>query len=412
MPDTLIIRLPDNASDGVTWIDISEQRVTDVPVVKGTLEEAAFAAVGHRVVCLVPTIEVLLTETALPTRNRQRILEAVPYALENQLAMDVENLHFAIEVERPPSDKVSVAVVDRTRMTQWMEQLGKAGIEPQVMLPDVLCLPWEQGTWTVLVDGDNALVRTGEHHGVSMDLCNFPSLIKRMLTDAGESRPARLDVLVCGDADIGISEAGLGEPPPRLNVHTCETDALNVLAGGCADLPPLNLLQGDYRIVQKHIQQLRPWIPALVLGGVLAILVIASNVVEYLHLQKEEQRLNQQIRSVFQTAFPDIKRVVKPKTQMQQKLAELRKASGRTGADFVTLLGRVAPPLGHETGATVDAINYRDGHLDLRLTLADLQGLERLKQQLMAQNLNVEIKSANAEGKQVSAHLRISRGES
>jgi len=413
MPSTLILRLLTNDASQVSWIEAGEHGLADEAVPEtGSLEEASFAAVGHRVVCLVPTTEVLLTETTIPTRNRQRILEAVPYALENQLAMDVDTLHFAIELDRPPSDKISVGVVDRSRMTQWLEQITGAGIQLQALLPDVLCLPWEEGRWTALIDGDTALVRTGLHSGFSVDLCNLAQLMRRMLAEAGEAKPRHLNIVNCGHSDFSLDEDALGEAPPTLNFDHCKSDSLAVLADGCSDDIPMNLLQGDFRVVQKYIKHLRPWAPAFALLGFLAVLVIVTHVVEFLHLKKEEQQLHSQIRTVFQETFPDTQRIINPRTQMKQKLVELRQARGRSGDGFIELLGKAASPLANEAGVMIEGISYRDGQLDLRLTLADLQGLEHLKQQLVTQDLNVEIKSASAEGKQVSAHLRITGVES
>ncbi|PVV27151.1 MAG: type II secretion system protein GspL, partial [gamma proteobacterium symbiont of Ctena orbiculata] len=56
---------------------------------------------------------------------------------------------------------------------------------------------------------------------------------------------------------------------------------------------------------------------------------------------------------------------------------------------------------------TLESISFRDGKLDLQLTIKELQALENLKQTIEAKKLAVEIRSANATGNQVTSHIRI-----
>ncbi|HVH36514.1 MAG TPA: type II secretion system protein GspL, partial [Tahibacter sp.] len=60
------------------------------------LPTAEVAARAARIVVLVPGAEVLLLETPAVSKNRSQLAKAVPYALEDQLAQPVEELHFAL----------------------------------------------------------------------------------------------------------------------------------------------------------------------------------------------------------------------------------------------------------------------------------------------------------------------------
>src|SRR5262245_30462975 len=62
----------------------------------GLLEEAAPLAVGRRVVVLVPGTDVLLAEPVLPLNSSAKLAQVVPFALEEHLATDVDDLHFAV----------------------------------------------------------------------------------------------------------------------------------------------------------------------------------------------------------------------------------------------------------------------------------------------------------------------------
>ena len=99
----------------------------------GTLGEAAADAQGRRIVVVVPGQDVLLTAAVVPSRNRQRIVEALPYILEDQLASDVDELHFAVGA-RVRDGTVPAAVVAHERMAHWLAQLRSVGIDPDELV--------------------------------------------------------------------------------------------------------------------------------------------------------------------------------------------------------------------------------------------------------------------------------------
>ena len=53
-------------------------------------------AAGRRVCVLVPGTDVLLAEPEFPVKAGAKLQQVVPYALEEQLAEDIDDLHFAI----------------------------------------------------------------------------------------------------------------------------------------------------------------------------------------------------------------------------------------------------------------------------------------------------------------------------
>ncbi|MGB5337972.1 MAG: GspL/Epsl periplasmic domain-containing protein, partial [Gammaproteobacteria bacterium] len=100
--------------------------------------------------------------------------------------------------------------------------------------------------------------------------------------------------------------------------------------------------------------------------------------------------------------------VVNPRVQMQQQLEQLQRRQG-TGNRFLSLLSRSGKVLNGVQGTEIISVNFRGGKLDMDLTVADLQLLDKLKQQLAeGTGLAVEIQSATASSdKRVRSRLRI-----
>jgi len=101
----------------VSWIVLGDD-TPKASVYQGDLHTAANHATGCRVIVMVSAFDVLLTEIDLPAMNRQRLVKAVPFALEEQVAADVDDLHFALG-QREDDQDLACAVVERNIADAW-----------------------------------------------------------------------------------------------------------------------------------------------------------------------------------------------------------------------------------------------------------------------------------------------------
>src|SRR5262245_61533098 len=136
MTDSLIIRVPEVEGAVASWLifDAAAGRV-GLPQ-SGPLALAAALSANRRVLAIVPGVEVLLAERELPVRGGSRIAQVVPFALEEHVATDVENLHFAIGRRDGTRKGTPVAVVTRERMAAWLDYLRSAQLNPDALYVD------------------------------------------------------------------------------------------------------------------------------------------------------------------------------------------------------------------------------------------------------------------------------------
>ena len=133
-----------------------------------------------------PAADTMLTSVSLPTRARRKIMQALPYALEDRLLGDPDSLHFAYRSESDGS--LSVAITARDRLRVWMEALTKAGIQPAALCPATLMVPWPLDCWSLAFGEDEVLVRTGSASGFVAPLSKEtpPPLLVAALRDLPE----------------------------------------------------------------------------------------------------------------------------------------------------------------------------------------------------------------------------------
>jgi general secretion pathway protein L len=355
---------------------------------------------GERAVVLVPGADVLLSQAEVPGHKRRLLAQAIPYAMEEQLVEDVEELHFALGAV--DGDRVNVAVVSRARMDEWLAQLRQAGIEAEQLVPDVLALPLQENSWQLLRFDDRLLLRSAPQTGMVMDAANAALTLNARLNES-EDKP---DTLQLQDFSHGT------EPLAGLDVETVEQPAaglpVSVLAAGFDERQAINLLQGRYSRRERIGRYWRPWrvAAALLLGFV--VVRFAAGVVQHQQLAAQKVALNNEIEQIYRQAFPEARKVVNAKVQMERALNSLRGGGSVSDSGFAELLAQAGRQFSNTPGLNLQRLSYKGGQLDVSLLISDLQQLDQLKQRLVDQaGLQVEIQSASARDNLVEARLRI-----
>jgi general secretion pathway protein L len=403
MAERLVIQCHDSECSKVSWLILGGPNPQQA---EGSLVEASELAKGRRTLVFIPAAELLITEVRIPTKNRQRLLQAAPFSLENELTEDLSQLHFAIG--NTTSDNTTpVLVIARQRLEHWLETLETAGIETLAIYADLLSLPFSNEAWSLYQDSQILNIRTAQGRGFSADAVNGEAVL-RLALDQSELPPERIDLYQSPDCTDPIDLSQLGDEyeinTKRLATHG-ELTAL--LSDNLQEKQQINLLQGEYQRIDKLTLQWKRWLPAAVLAGVFITLSLLISIQEHRHYQRQSVALDKQIKATFQQAFPEVKRIVDPKAQMEQKLKSLRGGKNGSFMQFTTLFVPAASVIKSSPNTTLENISFRDGKLDLQLIIKELQALESLKQAIEAKKLAVEIRSANATGNQVTSHLRI-----
>ena len=205
MADTLVLHIHDSQISQVSWLPLGKTPSPQSPRGTGTLEEAAEKIRGWRLLVIAPACEVLLTRVSIPAKNRQRLLQAIPYALENDLTEEIELLHFAID-RHTDNDSTSVAVISRQRLDAWLERFHALDLQPLAIYPELLCLPMRPGRWCVNLRPHFGQLRTGPSQGFCADMCNFLPLLKMSLGQT-KNPPEGLDLYIPTSMEREFSSA-------------------------------------------------------------------------------------------------------------------------------------------------------------------------------------------------------------
>src|SRR5581483_1760625 len=100
------------------------------------------------------------------------------YALEEQLAEDLETLHFALG-PRQGASRYPVAIVSRARMAEWTGALAAVGLHPQALVPEQLALPSsDDGHIHLLAEAGEFTARSAAFEGFSCLPADLPTYLQ------------------------------------------------------------------------------------------------------------------------------------------------------------------------------------------------------------------------------------------
>ncbi len=404
MSKHLFIYLPFEEEAPVSWLVTDSSDPENTEEIQEGLEQASLQAAGARTIVIIPGSMVFLGHAQIPSRNRQRILSALPFMLEDQLVSDIDQLHFALG-ERDDNGIVNTAVIEKKIMDTWLARLRSFDIEPDILVPDILCLEQTPGHWALFQDQNHSLLRTGAQSGAAIDNENLTTITEIFLEEAGENAPDTIDCfyrevqpapLIGLDDTVELSEQAINEDP------------LSFLARGYNENTVINLLQGAYSRREQLGKLWRPWIPALALLTILIITNGGMTIADYFQLSKTETLLTKNIEKIYRDTFPDARRVVNPKVQMQRHLTALRSGDSGLNSDFLDILKSGGKAISNTKELELQRFSYREGRLDIALIINDLQALDQLKQRLIDDaRLKVEIQSATARNGKVEARMQL-----
>lgn len=357
-----------------------------------------------RVHVWTPPSDSLLTHVTLPTRSRAKIQQALPYALEDQLIGEPEQLHFSYRILEDGG--LAVAVTAKERMQTWLTHLNEAGLRPTGFCPALLALPFEAGTWSAAFHGNDIWVRTGLASGFTTAAGAagaVPPLLEMCLREAQDkpSAPSGLTVI---------------HPPAELAPDAWATQLRLPLsiqkhdfwAGYHESTPALNLLQGGFA-PSRQLQEMLPGLrPAAIMLGIWIAGSLGFNTWEWWNLKNTHEDLQREMVKVFRQTFPDAQVVQNPVLQMSNLLSGLQGKSGKpTQADALPLLGSIAPVIQAHPQVKLRGIQYGESRLTIDFTLPDFQAMETVKTGLAARGMSVEVLGANSTPSGIEGRLRL-----
>jgi general secretion pathway protein L len=404
MAEWLVLQLSRNLEDQCGWMLTDERgQPLSAPRV-GTLPTAGAEALGRRVAVLVPSADVLMTEVELPVKSGVRAQQIAPYALEEQLAADIETLHFAVGPRDEVSNKTAVAVVTRDLMKQWTDALEAANLHPEIVCAEGALLPDNPGHTVVLLDRETLNVRRAGSAPLALPAADVTAALEASL---GPELANENVIFYSTPQDWHRHASQIEAMRPRcasLKAQLLNAGVLPLLASQLMSGQFVNLLGGDYAPKHSLGNDWRRWRLAASLAAALLVVHISGLSYELVQQRHSEQTLDEQISQVARSAMPGDPGTGSVRARMETRLAA---QSGGGSEGLLPALSAVAQAVNSVNGTTVQSLNYRKEGMELRLKAHDATSLDRFDQSLRGNGYQAEITSGAQSGADYEGHIEV-----
>jgi general secretion pathway protein L len=404
----LLLRLPAQDDAPITWAATdSSGRLLALPADENDPGLQQMAA-GRQVALLVPAGDVSSFQVALPAGNEAKLQQLAPFALEDLVSEDIDQLHFAVGRRDAASGMVTVQVAHRLRMQQWLARAAALQLQPDALFNEAELAPVLPGHVTMLLAEDQLLLRQEGGQPLLMPAAD-PLLALEMLLGA--------------EADLGVVNLAIHASPDEWPRHAALLESLRdrvasfnvqLEAGGLLALysralvetQPINLLQGAFRAQQSQLIDWPRWRGVAIALLALLVLHAVATGWELHRLRAESARLDQPMASLFSSVFPGQQPGPDPRRQFQKRLTEIAGGPGQQG-EMLPLLAAIAAAGQNVPIAKLESLTFKPGSMQLRLSAPDAQALELFSQAVRAGGYEVEIISGQIQGDHYSGQLQV-----
>jgi len=408
MSETLLIHYNIDQEHQATWSLCNEAGELTGKITTGSLEELSDYATNRPAVMLLDSRCLHINQLQLPTQNPQKMLRAVPYALEELIAGDIDDFHFVI-TKNKNNDYTSVVGIDSATLENIIQIFSLTKIHLEKIIPDAICMAATEEQWACLSYRDNAYLQTDRNIGLIISHDVLPYVIESKLNDEKHVAPKKILLFSEQENPDAFEQLKIDKPDIEIINIVYNTHPLVVFCGHYKQALVLNLLQHKFKPKRKTSGYWQHWRIAAPLTAFWLVLLLGVTGFKISALENENIQTSIEIEKIYKKAFPDSKKIINPRVQMEQKLNELKNNAGNASNGLIFLLAESFGTMTQDkANITLQTLNYRNNRMDVGLDGANLQAIENLNKALNSNpKIKSEITSSSSEKNTVKGNLRI-----
>jgi type II secretion system protein L len=420
---------------------------------------------GSICVASIPPDRIMYRHIQVPFKDEKKIGQILPFELEPLLPVPPEDIiltfqSFQLSDHRDRTELIT-ASVEQSTLSSYLNILESHGIDPEIVtaggyalaqymfgLPDMpenwilLDIGSHNGSICIVMSGQICFLRSFPLN--LSDAAAIPSIcssVEHTLSAFEDTfeMDVRFDCLflsdnfLLDDSFYGEAERILGIPVKRLNLlnhphvpigqrpdSTVEQNrfdgALALALLDVSGIKGFNFRQGPFAYKKQWVENKKNLMTSGIILAFVMILAFFNVYIDIRGMEKQVARLDGEIRALFQTAFPDDRRIVDPRQQMQMKLKEIRKQSINAGnikgsIRMVDMLNAISTHVPKETDVEFTQMLMGADNILLSGNTDTFNSVDSIKQHLEQEQSfkRVTISSANTNrtGNRITFKLKI-----
>ncbi len=408
MSEFLTVRISSNPSRPVYWLvwSTQQQEIIASGEVESLDELNELSDYAHQrpVHLIVDGQDVTLHNIDIPAGSSRNLEQVLPNMLEDDLAQDIERMHFAI-LDKSQGQAV-VCGIERQLLEGWLAQFKQAGFLVKALIPDMLLLPQQPEAIAAMQLGDQWLIRCNEFHAYSLDSDWLAMLLDSEEWKTSEDQTSVITSytsLPSGDLDLSKWQEDLSHMP------------MSLLARGSSQAASkkLNLLTGKYKPKSSLGKYWKVWQKVAVAAVFLIAVLVSFKVVQVSQAEAQAAAYRAESERIFRSVLVGKQRIPTVSYLKRQMNDEEARLSGSgSSSSFLTWVQRLPEGMGNVPDMTIQSLKFDGNRREVRLQgkSKDFQGFEVARENLTKQ-FSVELGQLNRSGTQVVGSFVLTEKE-
>lgn len=399
MSEFLTVRLSSEQQSTIPWLvwSTQQQEVIASGEIAGWehLDELVAYADQRQIIALLASHDVVLTEVDIPPGAARQFDSMLPYLVEDEVAQDVDNLHFTVLDKQ--AESAQVCAVERAWIQTILQRFANQGLVIKRMLPDVLAMPVDAEASSAALLGEQWLIRHSQTQGAVVD-ASWLDLYLSAYLQSHEGWKL--------DCYSSLPESSV----PDIWVSKPEEMTMALLAKGTTE-SKVNLLSGAFKPKSSWGKYVKVWQKAAIAAGVLLVVLVGQQLLMVHKYEAQAQAYREESERIFRQIFPDKRRIPTVSYLKRQMTDEERRLSG--GSSDVAMLSWIAAlpaTLGQVNDLQITSFKYdgQRGEVRIQASSSDFQPFEQARVKL-AEKFNVEQGQLNRNGNVVMGSFVLKR---
>ena len=370
--------------EGCLSLSLDQDQIS-APLAQRNFAEIKALQVNNQTIVVVPANHFSLHQIEFPWLADKKARAAIPFALEDRLAQNVDSLHFSFDRNHYQQGRYQVVVADNVFLTTLIAKLDECNLHFDILTLD----------WFALKANEVALMK----HYLLVNEASFQGSLSHDLAKSLAQGSSELTIYTFND-----SNKALMPPTSEAQIKESSDSSYLWIAERLQTMKPMNLCQGDFEHGNSYAKTKRWYQAALALTLIWLLSLLSFNALKLHGLNKDGAEIDGKIATIYHEFFPQAQQVISPKFRIGQLLK-----SNQNNADssFWLLLDKLARTLGNNP-ITIEQFRFQNQTLILTLATKDFTSLEGLQNRLQQAQVNVKQTQASTRDGQVVGTLELS----
>ena len=345
----------------------------------------------------------IATSLMVPGKNASQIERALPFAVEEFVSSEVEELHIA-KGRIKSGDLLTCHLIDSVVMKRILDLLNESNISPTRLILESELMPHQNHTASVFNQGETSLVKT-DHHAIKVHRNNVTKAINSLKNDFED-----INLLNSELTDLEISE--LEEPIVFAKNQQNYDENWFALVSDFNVKECIDLLQGKFQREKSSNSLNKESTTLLKVASVAFATISFFFIAEGFWSQIKANDYEKKAFSIYQSMFPNESLPVTTNALLRRVNSKLnRKTEDDLSPTFLDRVDAVSKSLPENSSLLTMSYSDESRELILIALLKSYDALDEFKNRLSAYKLNMDTSSAEEQGDLVRARIRIRPGD-